>query len=439
MGSCQSISRPPSSPNSSPRPKKKGKKLKKLRPKKEKQQKAPMGVKNEALTSTLRTLDSDETSEEAEEELAETNKSRQVQGLVDISDLPVDELGLLLDPIGALEEELDKCEKDVDEARGILYSASGELEVGTGLGEGSTVAGLGPEDDINSIDISVIEKNTHETEVGRHGGGYCVNLTGEGVEMMEILEGDNNNLEGGVGGGVAGKGGRESEMTNRGGDEEDQGDAVLDDHEKDNLSKDEPTSLKENFDGIHISTSSSRLTDEESGATDFDSEEEGEDVEDGEEGGEEKEEGEDRTPRHKLFRLLQKQSKLLQLTGNTTSAKATLQEMIHLATKRESDDSSENDDFNLKLAQAQHDLGTVARMEKDFELSCDVLEKSIKLKSDILGDLSTSVASSLSALSLTKKLMGKEDEATILNRKAMRIFHETDTTRSREGGWLGGS
>ena len=83
-------------------------------------------------------------------------------------------------------------------------------------------------------------------------------------------------------------------MTNRGGDEEDQGDAVLDDHEKDNLSKDEPTSLKENFDGIHISTSSSRLTDEESGATDFDSEEEGEDVEDGEEGGEEKEEGEDR-------------------------------------------------------------------------------------------------------------------------------------------------
>ena len=46
-------------------------------------------------------------------------------------------------------------------------------------------------------------------------------------------------------------------------------------------------------------------------------------------------------------------------------------------------------------------------MEKDFELSCDVLEKSIKLKSDILGDLSTSVASSLSALSLTKQLMGK--------------------------------
>jgi hypothetical protein len=75
------------------------------------------------------------------------------------------------------------------------------LEVGTGLGEGSSVAGLGPEDDINSIDISVIEKDTHETEVGRHGGGYCVNLTGDGVEMMEILEGDNNNLEGGGGGG----------------------------------------------------------------------------------------------------------------------------------------------------------------------------------------------------------------------------------------------
>ncbi|GMH48760.1 hypothetical protein TL16_g00365 [Triparma laevis f. inornata] len=390
-------------------------------------------------------MDSDETSEEAEEEMAETNKSRQVQGLVDISDLPVDELGLLLDPIGALEEELDKCKREVEdarnEARGVVYSPeSGVIEEEGGVG---LTDDTDDTHDIESIDVSVTEKETEAEGVGGGGGGaYCVNLTGEGVEMMKMVE-----TEGGEEGETEGGGGKE--MTKEGeereeGEEEDnkeeENNVVVGERDKDEMPRIELTVLIEHEDGngINISKSSSRLTDEESGATDFDSEEEGEEGEEDEESEEEESSSDsDITPRHKLFRLLQKQSKLLQLTGNTASARATLQEMIDLVSLRESDDSSENDDFTLKLAHAQHDLGTVARMENDFELSCCVLEKSIKLKSDILGDHSTSVASSLSALSLTKKLMGKEEEATILNRKAMRIFHETDTTRSREGGWWG--
>ena len=99
------------------------------------------------------------------------------------------------------------------------------------------------------------------------------------------------------------------------------------------------------------------------------------------------------------------------------------------------EEGEQREDFELKLADARHDLGAVSRLQGDYSLSCQSLLLSIKIKSDILGDHSSSVAESLSSLSLTKKLMGDDEESTALNRKAMRIYHDTDTSRSREGGW----
>lgn len=151
----------------------------------------------------------------------------------------------------------------------------------------------------------------------------------------------------------------------------------------------------------------------------------------------------DKSPRHRAFRLLREKGQLQLVIGDVEAAKESLLELIELALADTEDDEEGIDcddkeavvefnghrirkDFDLKLAEVQHDLGGVLRQLKDLEGSVKSLELSILLRQHILGGASTSVADGLSSLSLTKKLMGNDEDSKLLNRQAMRIFHDRD-------------
>ncbi|GMH53276.1 hypothetical protein TrRE_jg4846 [Triparma retinervis] len=106
-----------------------------------------------------------------------------------------------------------------------------------------------------------------------------------------------------------------------------------------------------------------------------------------------------------------------------------------LSDEIESDEEEFNKSYRLKLAEIWHDLGTVARLEGDLGTSASSLKLSIELKSEVMGGHSRTVAESLSSLSLTMKLLGKEEEAEELNRKAMRTFHDIETNHVLLGWW----
>jgi hypothetical protein len=175
------------------------------------------------------------------------------------------------------------------------------------------------------------------------------------------------------------------------------------------------------------------------------------------------------TPKHNLVRLLREKGKLQQVLGDTSGAKVTLMELVDLVKElieeeeseeydvdwngrgridtnesdlselSDGDDDTEeeenNKNFRLKFAEIRHDLGTVARLEGDLETSVASLELSVALKTEIVGGHSRAVAESLSGLSLTMKMLGREVEAEELNRKAMRTFHDIDTNRVQPGWW----
>jgi tetratricopeptide (TPR) repeat protein len=121
----------------------------------------------------------------------------------------------------------------------------------------------------------------------------------------------------------------------------------------------------------------------------------------------------------------------MQVLGDVQAARSTLLEMVALSLVNPgqlpcSDRDNIRPDFDLRLASAYHDLGTVHRQLGELPLAVEHLSASIDLKTSILGEFSASVADSLSNLSLALKLAGKEEEAMVMNRKAMRIFHERD-------------
>lgn len=98
-----------------------------------------------------------------------------------------------------------------------------------------------------------------------------------------------------------------------------------------------------------------------------------------------------------------------------------------LSDEIENDEEEYSKSYKLKLAEIRHDLGTVARLEGDLETSAASLKLSVELKTEIMGGHSRTVAESLSSLSLTMKLLGREEEAEEFNRKAMRTFHDIET------------
>ena len=104
----------------------------------------------------------------------------------------------------------------------------------------------------------------------------------------------------------------------------------------------------------------------------------------------------------------------------------TLTQMVDLVLLQPSPDLQIREGFDLKLAMVYHDLGNVNRQLMDYDEAVKYLQTAIQLKTNILGEYSSSVADSLSNLSLALKLRGDSEEGDVVARKAMRIFHYRD-------------
>ena len=133
-------------------------------------------VEDDDLKSTLRTLET-ETDSSAEEEYAEQNKSRQVEGLVpNLATVGVDgNMDTLEDPVKAVERELRRCGEDVEKARREVVGddrtdmlGKKEVEGGDPMGEWGQVDEKRCKEEkkekgetttrLDDIDVSVIEE-----------------------------------------------------------------------------------------------------------------------------------------------------------------------------------------------------------------------------------------------------------------------------------------